>query len=52
MILNILLVLAGILSLVWILGLIFSFTFGGGVYILLAIALILTICWFFIPKKY
>jgi hypothetical protein len=47
-----LLLIAGIvLFVLWILGLISSFTLGGGIHVLLVLAIILVVCWAILGRR-
>jgi hypothetical protein len=48
---NLLLVSGIILCVLWLLGLITSFTLGGGIHALLVIGIILVVVWFIIGRK-
>ncbi|MBN2546427.1 MAG: lmo0937 family membrane protein [Spirochaetes bacterium] len=48
---NLLLVIGVILAILWLLGLITSYTYGGAVHILLIIAVIAIVIWAFKRKK-
>jgi hypothetical protein len=48
---NLLLVAGLILFVLWLLGLITSFTLGGGIHVLLVVAVISVIIWFIVGRK-
>ena len=48
---HILLVIGLILFVLWLLGLITSFTLGGGIHVLLVIAIIVIIVWFVMGRR-
>jgi hypothetical protein len=48
---NLLLVIGLILVVLWVLGLITSYTLGGGIHILLVIAIIAIIVWFVMGRR-
>jgi hypothetical protein len=49
---NLLLVIGVILVVLWVLGLITSYTLGGGIHVLLVIAIIAIIVWFVMGRGY
>ena len=48
---NLLLVAGLILFVLWLLGLITSFTLGGGIHVMLGIAIVLIIVWFIFGRR-
>ncbi|MBN2546913.1 MAG: lmo0937 family membrane protein [Spirochaetes bacterium] len=48
---NLLLIIGVILTVLWLLGLISSYTLGGGIHILLVIAVIVIIIWFVTRRR-
>jgi len=48
---NLLLTIGVILVVLWLLGLITSYTLGGGIHILLIIALVMLIAWFIFGRR-
>ena len=49
--LNLLLAIGVILAILWFLGLITSYTLGGGIHVLLVIAVIVIIIWFVVRRR-
>jgi len=48
---NLLLIIGVILGVLWLLGLISSYTLGGGIHILLVIAVIVIVIWFITGRR-